>query len=190
MVKYNVGDKFRIFLDEVEEWTVVEVKEILQELDLGCRYLLEGSGFVVERYLNETNCKEFGVKPLKKIKGPEDVTWNVLFVPTNNICKSKTIGMEEYIGYEIEVAINLEPDLVRSVINHLCISLVEGEIDIHDGKRLDEFFKAKTLVKKTEDLLIKNKNMVGYRLILSDENNKLPYEEGCNEFFKTQILDC
>lgn len=96
-------------------------------------------------------------------------------------------GLESIIGYDLEITLSIAPEEVDRLLPEIIYNIIEKKIKLVNELITSELTGAPVLVQIREPKIDLGDNKPVARLIFSDENFLLPYDEDCHEGFKTQI---
>ncbi|MDF2879985.1 MAG: hypothetical protein K0R54_542 [Clostridiaceae bacterium] len=122
---------------------------------------------------------------INKIKKPTWIVHQVFDVPeANGGIVYHTHGLNEYDVLELELNLPLEPKQATQFINLIGLEIVNGK-KFNDGDFDQTIFSCKIAFKEVTG--IQGNGEENLRIIFPDKNFKFPWEEGCNEPYKSQI---
>ena len=96
------------------------------------------------------------------------------------------IGLDDYIGYNIEINLNLDVNEIFRLLPEIIYNIIEKEILLENDLITSELTGAPVQIKIGKPLVeLKNISKVA-RLIFSDEDYRLPDDFMCNIAYKVQ----
>lgn len=98
-----------------------------------------------------------------------------------------THGLDAYNHLELECILPVSQDNMVSIINPLIKMIVEGE-PLSEGCRRDLLINDYQMYFiEVKDIWDSNKSVL--RIIIPDEENKMPWDEGCDSIYASQGFD-
>ena len=97
-----------------------------------------------------------------------------------------THGLDKKNHKEIEIALDIDPNSAANILHKIVDDIERGKVykdkdTIRFKEEGPDAIFVETKGKLSEDILL--------RLVLPDKNNKMPWDEGCEEGFKDQYKE-
>lgn len=97
-------------------------------------------------------------------------------------------GLESVIGYDLEIKLRLDISEIDRLLPEIIYNILKKKILLNDGLVTSELTGAPVLIQLRTPNHNLTEDKILARIIFSDENFLLPYDEGCQEIFKLQAI--
>lgn len=122
----------------------------------------------------------------------KEVTWGIhaVIMDDDGNMNYHTHGLDKYNSLELEINLNVHTNIAKNIINTIGLDIANGK-EIKDGYFDEENFNCKIAIKEAieicKDTHIDKIDHRILRIILPDDNFKFPWDDECQDFYRTQI---